>query len=178
MIKISPLISRLFFFLFLGFSIFLAASCSKDDDEPSYRHENDIMGVWTNGEDRYMSLDSAFRAYNLYVSTMDGETIGYWEQDGYFYEPGYDIVIYIDKTSRPQVYQIVELTESSLVWCWVEDIMDYYESGLSPGEILGQIINDAHEGFTLDPNNYQYFSRVAEEDFLQLVASLDLDTPW
>ena len=152
------------------------ASCS--DDEPHVRSENDILGYWTDSVGHYMCLDTGTRAYTLIVTEQEGMSIGRWEQDAYLYEPGYNFVIYIDKTFHPQIYQVIELTESKLVWCWVEDILDHYYAGESIGEILGGIIKDAQEGFKTDPADYQYFDRVSNDDFYEMLDTLDLMTPW
>lgn len=155
----------------------LMPGCSSDD-EPTFRNEGDILGVWTDGEGRYINFDSENRAFNLYVRTQDGMEIGLWEQDGYFYEPGYNLLIYMDQNSHPQIYQVLELTEDELVWCWVEDLRDNYNGTDSIGEIIGQIIQNAHDGYPIDPEKTEFFSRVPEDRFLDIIDSLNLALPW
>ena len=152
------------------------SSCS--DSEPEVRHQDDIIGYWTDGKGRYMNLESETVAYNLYVYDQDGLTIGRYEQDGYFYEPGYNLVLYMDESLNPQVYKIVELSDKEMIWCWVEDIRESFDNNDSVGEIIGQIIKDAQEGFDLDPANYLYFYSITEDEYLDIVDSLDVIEPW
>ena len=166
--------SLLLLFLSVAFSG-LFISCDSED-EP-IRSENDILGVWTQGDDRYISFEEGNRAPNLYVKEQEGMTIGVWEQDGYFYEPGYQLLIYIDKSSNPGVYKVVELTETRLVTCWVENLMDKYNDGESIGQIIGDIINNAQQGYELDPANYAYYEKVPENEFYELLESI-LVMPW
>ena len=165
---------------FLTSLLLLVARSSCRSDDPIVRTEYDIMGVWTNGEGRYMRLGDDTRAYNLYVTEQDGETIGWWEQDGYFYEPGYNILLYIDNRSILDVFQIVTLTESEMTICWVKEITvsDIMTGDKEVGQLIGEIIKEAQEGFQLDPALYQYFYRISEEEFLKIVDSLDLYYPW
>lgn len=169
---------RFLFLLPVFFGIVMAFSACSDEEEPPVRHEDDIMGVWTDGSGRYINFKTMTKAYNLYVSSQDGETIGYWEHDGYLYEPGYQIVLYMDNSLHPMVYKVVELTEKELVWCWVEDLREDYAGQESVGEIMGQLIKDAQEGWDLNPDDYEYFSSVSEDDFLNLINSLSLELPW
>lgn len=152
--------------------------CRHEEDEPDYRSHEDLYGVWTDNNGRYILFDDGNRAYNLYVTEQDGETIGTWEQDGYFYEPGYNLVIYIDYRSEPEIFQVVELTQNKLIWCWVDNLMDGYQSGMSIGEIIGKIIKDAHDGYDLDPKLYQYFDRVPDDEFYEMIERLDIMLPW
>ena len=48
-------------------------SCSDDNDEFPQRSQDDIMGVCSDIEGRYMHLAEDFKAYNLYVTDKDGK---------------------------------------------------------------------------------------------------------
>ena len=163
--------------LFVAILMPMAVSCN-DDPEPTSRTPEDILGIWTDNEGRYMVLDSIYEAFNLYVTEENGEISARWMQDAYIYEPGYNLVVYNDVRLHPEVYQVIELTEESLVWCWVEDLRENLDSGASIGEILGQVIQEAQDGFQVDPDKYQYFTRVSQNDFDRLLEELGIFTPY
>ena len=169
-----------FFPFFILFIIFLGGASACSSDEPYVRTPEDIIGVWTNGDGRYMFLDTNTRAYNLYVTEQDGEIIGEWKQDGYFYEPGYNLVIYIDERNIMDVFQIISMTDSELVWCWVKEIKasDIIDGKEGVGEIIGDIIKEAQEGFKIDPSLYQYFHKISMDEFYDIIDSTDLNYPW
>ena len=158
--------------------IFLLAitGCSSSDDD--IRVPDDIMGVWQTSPDSYIEFSTNNEAHRLVIFEQDGETIGDWFLDVYFYEPGYNLVIYIDAESNANVYQVVSLSDYALTWCWVDEI--HYE-GLNKetiGQIIGQIINKAQEGYHLNPELYESFRKVSYDKFFQLLESLDIMYPW
>lgn len=172
----NKLVLRVSMFLMIMLTF---AACS-DEKEPDdiIRSEQDILGYWEGADDRYIYFKDNNQAYNLYVSTQEGLVIGDWYDDGFFYEPGYNLIIYIDQTLHPTVYQVIELTEETLVWCWVKDIREEYDSSASIGQVLGDIIKEAQQGFTLDPALYQTFKRLSKDQFLDILESLNLTYPW
>ena len=131
-------------------------SCSDDNDEPA-RSQDDIMGVWADIEGRYMHLAEDFKAYNLYVTDKGGKPSAEFEipRAGYFYEPGYDILLYMSAGSQPEVYKIVKLTQDELEW--------------------GLIIKKAHEGYTINPDSCQTFTRVPESVYYDILSEFELD---
>lgn len=139
----------------------------------------DILGIWAMNSDSFLQFkeDNIVTPFNIVY--QDGEAIGRWSwNDVYYYEPGYQLVIYLTSDHNADVYQVVELNGSRLVWCWVDQIT--VEGGKDAiGQIIGDIINKAQEGYQLDPELYQSFSRMSEEGFLKLLDSLDLILdPW
>lgn len=172
---------------FVGFSVipaliagcvflFVSVACSKDDDH--VRTPADIVGVWSTSSSYYLEFNDDNTARLLEISEQDGETIGTWSEDVYLYEPGYNLVVYLDYPNDISVYQIVSLSSTEFVWCWVKDIREQYEAGESIGNIIGQIINEAQDGFTLNPELYQTFYKVPEDKFLEILESLNIVYPW
>ena len=153
-----------------------SVSCINEDSP--IRSYEDIYGIWTQGDGHYIWYQDGNRAPNLYIEDQNGETIGIWEEDGYFYEPGYDLMIYIDKTSNPQVYKIIELNDNLLILCWVDSLLDHYEGGESISQIIGSVINKAQEGYDVNPDNYQYYTNVPEDEFLKIIDNINVIEPW
>ena len=141
-------------------------SCSKDED---MRMPENIIGIWSPSDSRYLEFGNDYTVHNLEIEYQDGESIGIWNNDAYLYEPGYHIVIYMSGT-KADVYQIIELNETYMTWCWVEDIEA--ESAESIGAIIGQIINQAQAGFKLDPDLYQSFTRIPKDKFLDILLKI------
>ena len=157
-------------------SLLFAVSCS--DSKEDMPTPDDIMGVWSPSGDNYLEFATNNEVHNLVITTQDGETIGEWREDVFFYEPGYQIVIYINHQQQASVYKIIKITESELVWCWVKDIRESLESGESIGQVIGEIIKEAQEGFDLDPAKYESMRRVSEDQFFKILESLDIMYPW
>ena len=151
-------------------------SCSDDNDEPA-RSQDDIMGVWADIEGRYMHLAEDFKAYNLYVTDKDGKPSAEFEipRAGYFYEPGYDILLYMSAGSQPEVYKIVKLTQDELEWCLVDNLLNDEYKDLSKSEIIGLIIKKAHEGYTINTDSCQTFTRVPESVYYDILSEFELD---
>lgn len=156
-------------FMSLGFY-----SCKSDDEE--VRKPADIEGVWSPKDNVYLNFCPDNTVHRLVVEYQDGESIGVWSRDVYFYEPGYNLVIYISAESEADVYEIVELTPSRLVWCWVDEMEVHTDSSI--GEVVGEIIKKAQEGFTLNPELYETFDKISENQYLSILESLDLQDPW
>ena len=148
------------------------SSCSKDEE---VRTPENIVGIWQTAPHSYLKLNDDYVARTLEVVDQDDKSVGQWSQtEVYFYEPGYNIVIYLTSYHEAKVFQVVELTGSKLVWCWVENIeIDDIHGVDDLGEVMGEIIKKAQEGYTLNPDLYQSFKRVSEEQFLDIIEGLD-----
>ena len=136
----------------------------------------DILGVWCTPDSIYLEFQNDNIVHRLEIEEQDGESIGIWEEDVFYYEPGYNLVIYLTPAYHARVYQVVELTSTQMTWCWVYDIDVTGAESIS--KLLGDIINKAQEGFRLDPALYQYFSYVPEDTFLSILEELDIMYPW
>ena len=159
------------FCLLFGLSLY---SCS-DKDEP-VRSPEDIMGVWKLSDTSYLEFSSNNIVHNLQIQFQDDQSIGIWENEVYFYEPGYNLVIYLTAQHQANIYQITEMSNSSLTWCWVEEIETASTEKI--GEIIGNIIKEAQEGFTLNPELYQTFVRISEDEFLDILENINIMEPW
>lgn len=152
-------------------SFFSLSSCS-DSDEPM-RMPEDILGVWSPAENTYLQFSDDNYARTLTVEYQDNQSIGRWsEDDVYYYDPGYNLVIYLTATHQADVYQIVNLDSNSFTWCLVDKIEDADRD--SVGQIIGEIINKAQEGYKLNPELYQSFTKIPQLQFLELEESLDI----
>lgn len=159
---------------FIGLTALLFTSCSKDE-EP-VRQPADIIGIWQNSKTFFLDFQQDNTVRNFHVEFQDGLSIGDWTRDAYFYEPGYNLVIYLTSDHQANVYEVVSLTQEELVWCPVDTIDR--EGVESVGEIIGDIINKAQEGFKLDPELYQSFKRITLLNFLEILEGLDEIYPW
>ena len=152
-------------------------SCSDSDDEPM-RFETDILGVWTDSADHYIMVRPDYRAYELTVGEKEGYPIGFWNLDGFFYEPGYELVVIIRNDSQADVYKVVSLTNDQLVICWVESVIDKHNAGMSAGEIIADILKNAQEGYKLNPTLFEYYKRISTDRFFEILDELQLIFPW
>ncbi|MFG6426527.1 hypothetical protein [Lepagella muris] len=152
---------------------FIFSSCS--DDDPVVRTESDLVGVWTNSPDHYLYIKSDTKIYSLYLQEYEGETVGMIEPDGYVYEPAYNFIVYMDRNSEPDVYQLISLDEDEMVWCWVDNLMDEKYEDMSKTEILGQLIMEADKGFTLDMSKTVTYKRVPDEEFQAMLDKFGLE---
>lgn len=144
-------------------------ACSDNDE---VRMPDDIVGIWSPSDTRYLDFQENYSLFNLEIFSREGERYGQMTQDGYLYEPGYQIVIYLNGTGA-DVYQVVKLTSSELTWCWVDEISTENADRENIGKILGDIIKKAQEGFKLDPELYQSFRKISQEEYLEVIESLD-----
>lgn len=165
--KPNPSILVLIFFSIILFS------CS---DEDKVRMPADILGVWSPSDTVYLEFGDDNVVHHLLIEEQDGERIGEWTKDVYFYEPGYNLVIYLTSDHQAQVYEIIELTSERLIWCWVYDIDVAASDDIS--QVLGDIIIKAQEGFHLDPALYQTLRYIPQERFFSIIESLDINYPW
>ena len=165
------------FLFFLAIPLFLGCfSCNSSDEE--MRTPEDVKGVWKQGDNTYMELSNNNEVHKLVVYQQDNETIGRWTLDVYFYEPGYNLMIYINEESKANVYQIVSLTDRVLTWCWVDEIPVESIDRESIGQIIGEIINKAQEGYHLNPELFETFYNIPFSEFLDYLESLDIIYPW
>lgn len=151
----------------------LLGSCTKDD---SVRLPEDIIGIWSPSDTTYLEFSEENTVYHLEIRYQDSESIGEWTRDVYYYEPGYNLVVYLSSEHDAAVYQIVELTQNSFTWCWVKDIDA--ESTESITQIIGQIINEAQEGFKLDPALFRTFHKIPRDQFYKILENLDINYPF
>ena len=158
------------------FSMLVLGSCDSND-EPPMRTEEDILGIWRN-DNRYMDVQSDYRAYNLLVEQQNGTSIGRWSLDGFFYEPGYKLVVYMGEDLDPTVYAIVELTETTLIWCPVDSLKEEYDAGESIGQIIGEVIKRAQNGYKVNPELYEYFEKISAEEYFRMLEELNIFYPW
>lgn len=164
---------QLLAFLFLSF---LGFSCSHDKED--VRQPEDIIGIWSPSDTRYLEFGDDYTVRNLEIKYQDGKSIGIWNVDAYLYEPGYHLVIYLSG-SQADVYQILNLTPSQMTWCWVKKIeFDESMDKDNIGHILGDIIKEAQEGFKLDPEHYQSFRKISDDVFYSILESLNILYPW
>lgn len=163
--------------LLIGFLAWIGlASCSSHED--SVRMPADFEGIWSPSDSVYLEFGSDFTVHKLEIEHQDGESIGWWTNDAYIYEPGYHIVIYM-MASKADVYQVIDLTQDVMTWCWVEEIQIEETSGKEQiGKLLGDIIKQAQEGFNLNPELYQSFRRISKDDFFSLLEEMDIMYPW
>ena len=165
-------------FLFSASSLVVSLSlsaCSNDDSH--MRTSADILGVWSPGSGEYREFLNNQTVRNLTVETQDDLTIGTWEEEVYYYEPGYEIVLYITAHQEGEVYKVIDLTDKKLVWCPVDKI-EVIDRDESIGHIIGNIINKAQEGYPTNPELYETFAKISENDFLSILSGLDLIYPW
>ena len=152
----------------------LMFACSSDDD---VRLPENILGVWSPYNDTlYLEFCEQNEIHRLNIEFQDDESIGIWTKDVYYYEPGYNLVVYLSGEKAADVFQIVKLTDSELEWCWVDKVE--VTSAQSVGKILGDIIKKAQEGYKLDPALYQSFRRIPENQFFSILESLNIFYPW
>lgn len=173
MTKLSKLLFSTLLPLVAAICILSLPSCS--DEDPAVRTESDLVGVWQDKPDHYLYIKSDTRIYSLYLTQYEGETVGMIEPDGYAYEPAYNFIVYIDRDSEPNVYELIKLTEEEMVWCWVDNLMDEKYDGMSKSEILGQLLTNADKGFTLDLSKTITFKRVPDSEFQAILDRLGLE---
>lgn len=174
----QPSFKAFLFYSWIFLSVFCLSSCSLNDDE-DIRTPDDIMGIWLTPDNKYLDFEEENIVEVFMVEYQDGESIGKWGNDEvYYYEPGYQLVIYLSNEHEANIYEVVELTDSRLVWCWVDQI-DVNNETENIGKVIGDIINKAQEGYHLDPELYQTFTKVSEDQFLSLLESMDIIYyPW
>lgn len=157
-------------------STVMMTSCLSHDEE--VRMPDNILGVWSPSENIYLEFEKDYTLHKLEIVYQDDISIGLWSEDAYLYEPGYNLVIYLNGISA-QVYEVVSLTSSKLTWCPVKTInIEDAENADSVGKILGEVIKEAQEGFHLDPELYVTYNKVSEDRFFSIIESLGLDYPW
>ena len=167
--------AKFFLSLLLFATISVFASCSKEEE---VRMPDNILGVWQLTPDYYFQFHDDNVSKEFQIDHQDWESIGKWSWDNvFYYEPGYNIVIYITSEHQANVYQVTELTQDKLTWCWVDEI-NAQETN-NAGSIIGEIINKAQEGFELNPELYETFTRIPEDEFLEILDHLDyILNPW
>ena len=164
--------------IFLLMSLCISAafmSCSKEEE---VRMPDALEGVWKVSDSHYFELGADYTVHNLQIEYQDGMSIGNWSVDGYIYEPGYNIVIYL-KATIIDVYEIVALSPDKMTWCWVDRLeVDSSSDKETVGHLIGDIIKKAQEGFHLDPELYETFSKISQDEFFEILEKLNIIYPW
>ena len=179
-----------FLYLTLILISFISISSCSSSDEPAPRDEKDILGVWTDGNGRYLYFMSETVAFDLILDDSNGVKSYSLMDDSYFYEPGYNFVIFMDfrkglesenpdsnnweEMVSPEVFEVTRLDSSTLTWCWVDNLTDDKYEGLSKKEIIGKVIQEADKGFTLLPENYRTFTSVSMDEFNQILIDYEV----
>lgn len=166
---------KLYFLIITGLFLLLQTSCHSNEE---VRNQENIIGVWSDNATHYFEFLDDQTVRNLQIEFQDGESIGHWITDVYYYDPGYNIVIYLNGI-QADVFQVVTLTSTRMTWCWVDQVTAEDASGTeSIGKLIGDIIKQAQEGFHLNPELYENFVKISEEDFLNIIDNLDFNYPW
>lgn len=155
-------------------SFSFATSCSHSDDD--VRIPDDILGVWTPSDNLYLEFAEQNIIRKLTIEFQDDESIGIWAKDVYYYEPGYNLVIYLSGETKADVYQILNMSENSMTWCWVDEVEARGQEEI--GKVIGDIIKKAQEGYKLNPALYQSFRRIPKDQYLDILEKLDIIYPW
>lgn len=182
--------SRILFPLFLLLSLLPMFSSCSADEAPDTRTPEDILGVWTDGNGRYLYFFSETTVFDLRLIGKDSDPAYTLMQDSYFYEPGYNFVVFMDFMKgmednandssnwedlvSPDVFEVTQLTPERLTWCLVDNLTDPKYKGMSKKEILGRLLQEADKGFTLLPENYQTFTAVSQEDFDRIIEEYNI----
>ena len=176
--------SRISSLIFSILAVTLFVGCTKDE-EPM-RTPQDIVGIWNLDEDLYLQFVEEYVVYPLRIEYRDGEKVGQWEKGpAYFYEPGYNLVIFVEGKYaeegiqvNAEVYEIIELTESKLVWCPVDKFVA--QGGSSAiAHTIGDVIKKAQEGYELHPELYQTLYKISQTDFNEFRYTLSaIYYPW
>ena len=161
-------------FLPLVSALLILPSCTKEEE---VRQPADILGVWALSEYSYFEFCKEYELRHLEVEyTGDGIALGIWSKDVYYYEPGYNLVIYLSGEKAADVYQIVTMTDEKLTWCPVDHVE--ITDADSAGKMIGEIIEKAQEGYKLDPALYQSFRKLSQEEFFRILEDLGIYYPW
>lgn len=165
---------NIFIILLCSVVLFLCPGCS--DNDTDVRMPDDILGIWSPGENQYFEYCEENIVHKLDIEYQDNESIGLWTRDVYYYEPGYHLVIYLSGEAYADVYQIVSLTPEEMTWCWVDKVEATDTE--SVGKIIGEIIKKAQEGYKLNPALYENFRKISEDRFFEILENLDIFYPW
>lgn len=139
-------------------------ACSNDDD-PQPRSGSDLVGVWSDSDNHYLDIESDTKIYSVFIEEYEGEKVGMIEPDGYFYEPGYNFVVYMGRQGEPCIYEVTELTTDKMTWVYADNLLDDKYDGMSRSEILGSVLKNADKGFKLDYSKTINFTRVPQSKF-------------
>lgn len=146
--------------------LFSLALTSCSDDEPAVRSENDIYGAWVDDEGNYLYFRYPNVCYRLIPESEEWAMLDY---DAYYYEPGYNFLLYVNQETQPDIYSVTQLTENEMTWVWADNLLDDKYDGMSKSEILGQVIKEAQEGFKLDYSRTVEFKKIETAEFEKLL---------
>lgn len=163
--------------------IFLPSCGSDDEDEPNIPDSSlaGIVGVWkapkySNTSYDYLNLKTGniFAGYDFYSNNTK-----YEKENGYYY---YDsktdlMIIHYYFNEDCDVYKVVNLTESDLVMCWVDDVSDRYDSNYFDESIDLAIIRQIDkEGYSLDTDDYEFYERSSESELNSILKNMTEDS--
>lgn len=169
--------NRFIIFFLAALSAVMFNSCSKDDEE--VRMPGDILGIWMVNDNEFIEFGSDYSVHKLILEENDGVIYGEWQEEVFYYEPGYNLVVYLDSRQKASIYEVVSLTPQTLTWCWVKELEVNDASTIEEiGNVIGDVIKDAQEGFTLNPELYQTFSRISKEEFQTILDDLGIIDPF
>lgn len=154
------------FTLLLAICALSMSSCSSD--EPAPRSENDICGAWKCDDGNYFYFKLPNICYKITVTDPERPQVDF---DAYYYEPGYNFLLYVNIESQPDIYQVTSITNNEMTWVWADNLLDDKYHGMSKSEILGEVISQAQEGFDLDYSRTYVFTRLAMEEFDSVLIS-------
>ncbi len=146
----------------------MVSSCSSD--EPAPRSEKDICGAWRSDDGNYFYFELPNICYKLTVIDPENE-VAKLDYDAYYYEPGYNFLLYVDIETQPDIYQVTSLDSDEMTWVWADNLMDDKYDGMSKSEILGAVIKQAQEGFDLDYSRTYVFTRIDIDELKSVLAA-------
>lgn len=155
--------NKIYLLLLILFSLTLP-SCSNEDPAP--RSEDDIYGAWVDNDGNYFYFRYPNICYKLIPESDDWAILDY---DAYYYEPGYNFLLYVNQETQPDIYSVTQLTESEMTWVWADNLLDDKYDDMSKSEILGQVIKEAQEGFKLDYSRTSNFMKIDTDEFKRLL---------
>lgn len=161
--------NKIYVTLLMALSLVMA-SCSSD--EPEVRSVSDIYGAWTDNTGSYFYFRYPNVCYKLVPESDDVAILDY---DAYYYEPGYNFLLYVSVAHddndqiQPDIYSVTSLTDKEMTWVWADNLRDDKYDDMSSGEILGQIIKEAQEGFKLDYSRTSVFTKIETSEFKSLL---------
>lgn len=137
--------------------------CSSDDD-PAPRAESDVYGAWIDNDGDYFYFKYPNVCYKL-VTAKSADGMAELFYDAYYYEPGYNFLLYVDINTQPDIYEVTTLSDKEMTWVWADNLREDKYDGMSGSEILGQVIKEAQNGFKLDYSRTMKFEKISTDDF-------------
>ncbi len=155
------------YLLMLAVMAIVFVGCSSDDD-PEPRSESDVYGAWIDEDGNYYYFCYPNLCYKL-VPAQSSDEYAELYYDSYFYEPGYNFLLYISSDAQPDIYEVTSLTEIGMIWVWADNLREEKYDDKSASEILGQMIKEAQAGFKLDYSRTLTFTKISTDDFKKVL---------